>query len=203
LCRGPFQEAFDHGTRLDIVAFVAPSARGVDGLDGKHEIGRDGALGSVDPAGSGDWNTLAAGYRRIAQRKGLAVTPHQKIGRDPHAEHLLGAANVKLWTCLERRISEDGTRVERVQASGWCATRASDQLPAPPVDALWLRVALSRLEHLRTRPLAQFNPHSQGFPPRFSSMNCIRSAAIALREGTALHQALRIQSSAFYSYPAN
>jgi len=40
LCRGPFQEAFDHGTRLDIVAFVAPSARGVDGLDGKHEIGR-------------------------------------------------------------------------------------------------------------------------------------------------------------------
>ena len=23
----------------------------------------------------------------------------------------------------------------------------------------------SRLEHLRTRPLAQFNPHSQGFPP--------------------------------------
>ena len=24
LCRGPFQEAFDHGTRLDIVAFVAP-----------------------------------------------------------------------------------------------------------------------------------------------------------------------------------
>ncbi len=34
LSRGPFQEAFDHGTGLDIVAFLAPGARGIDGLDG-------------------------------------------------------------------------------------------------------------------------------------------------------------------------
>ena len=69
----------------------------------------------LTPLGSGDWNTLAAGYRRIAQQKGLAVTLRQKIGRDPHVEHLLGAANVKLWTCLERRMSEDSTRVEGVR----------------------------------------------------------------------------------------
>ena len=50
----------------------------------------------------------------------------------------------------------------------------------------------------RERPLAQFNPHSQGFSPRFSSMNCIRSAATALRERTTLHQALQIQSSALF-----
>jgi hypothetical protein len=37
----------------------------------------------LTPLGAGDWNTLAAGYRRIAQQKGLAVTLHQKIGRDP------------------------------------------------------------------------------------------------------------------------
>ena len=69
----------------------------------------------MTPLGSGDWNTLAAGYRRIAQQKGLAVTLHQKIARDPHVEQLLGAANVKLWQCLERRMSEDSTRVERVR----------------------------------------------------------------------------------------
>jgi hypothetical protein len=69
----------------------------------------------VTPLGKGDWNTLAAGYRRIAENKGLAVTLRQKCGRDPHEELLLGAANVKLWTCLERRMSEDSTRVESVK----------------------------------------------------------------------------------------
>ena len=67
----------------------------------------------LTPLGKGDWNTLAAGYRRIAEQKGTAVTLRRKIARDPHEERLLGAANVKLWTCLERRMSEDSTRVER------------------------------------------------------------------------------------------
>ncbi len=69
----------------------------------------------LTPLGPGDWNTLAAGYRRIAEQKGLAVTLHQKIARNAHVEQLLGAANVKLWTCLERRMSEDSTRVERTR----------------------------------------------------------------------------------------
>ncbi len=76
----------------------------------------------LTPLGAGDWNTLAAGYRRIAQQKGLAVTLHQKIDRDPHVEQLLGAANVKLWHCLERRMSEDSTRVERVRVH-WTSLR--------------------------------------------------------------------------------
>jgi len=79
----------------------------------------------LTPLGSGDWNTLAAGYRRIAQQKGLAVTLHQKIGRDPHVQQLLGAANVKLWTCLERRMSEDSTRVERVRVH-WTFDEAAE-----------------------------------------------------------------------------
>jgi hypothetical protein len=65
--------------------------------------------------GKGDWNTVAAAYRKIAQGKGLAVTLKDKIRRDPHAERLLGAANVKLWTCLERRMNDDSTREERVK----------------------------------------------------------------------------------------
>ena len=68
---------------------------------------------SLTPLGKGDWNALAAGYRRIAETKGLAATLRDKVRRDAHAELLLGAANVKLWTCLERRLSEDSSRVER------------------------------------------------------------------------------------------
>jgi hypothetical protein len=36
----------------------------------------------------------------MAEAKGLAVTLRQKIERNPRAERLIGAANVKLWTCL-------------------------------------------------------------------------------------------------------
>ena len=76
LARGPQQaderEAAPPGAR-------APSSRS----------SRRRASVRLTPLGTGDWNTLAAGYRRIAQQKGLAVTLHQKIGRDPHAERLL------------------------------------------------------------------------------------------------------------------
>jgi len=54
----------------------------------------------LTPLGKGDWNTIAAGYRRLAEQKGLAVTLREKIRRNRHAERLIGAANVKLWTCL-------------------------------------------------------------------------------------------------------
>ena len=66
------------------------------------------------PLGKGDWNTIAAGYRRIAERKKLAVTLRDKIRRDAHAERMVGAANVKLWTCLARRMNEQSTKEESV-----------------------------------------------------------------------------------------
>jgi len=69
----------------------------------------------LTPLGKGDWNTIAAGYRRIAAAKGLAVTLRQRIRRNPHAEQLIGAANVKLWTCLARRMNEASTREEWVK----------------------------------------------------------------------------------------
>jgi len=67
------------------------------------------------PLGKGDWNTLAAGYRRIAERKKLAVTLREKTRRDAHAERMIGAANVKLWTCLARRMNEQSTKEESVK----------------------------------------------------------------------------------------
>ncbi len=69
----------------------------------------------LTPLGRGDWNTVAAGYRRIAEGKGLAVTLREKIRRDPRAERMVGAANVKLWTCLARRMNDESTKEESVK----------------------------------------------------------------------------------------
>ncbi len=68
----------------------------------------------LTPLGQGDWNTIATGYRAIAADKGLAVTLADKVRREPHAGLLPGAANVKLWTCLARRMNEDSTAEESV-----------------------------------------------------------------------------------------
>ena len=68
----------------------------------------------LTPLGAGDWNTIASGYREIAQQKGLAVTLQQKIARNPHMTRLIGASNVELWTCLARRMNEDSTQEESV-----------------------------------------------------------------------------------------
>jgi sugar phosphate isomerase/epimerase len=64
----------------------------------------------LTPQGKGNWNTVAAAYRKIAEKKGLASTLRQKIARDPHTERLLGAANVKLWQCLARRMNDDSSQ---------------------------------------------------------------------------------------------
>ena len=69
----------------------------------------------LTPLGKGDWNTIAAGYRHCAERKGLAVTLREKIRRDPHVELMVGAANAKLWTCLSRRMNEQSTEEESVK----------------------------------------------------------------------------------------
>lgn len=69
----------------------------------------------LTPLGKGDWNTVASGYRRVAEQKGLAATLRKKIARNPRAELLIGAANVKLWTCLARRMNEESTKEESVR----------------------------------------------------------------------------------------
>ena len=69
----------------------------------------------LTPLGGGDWNTVAAAYRRIAEAKGLAVTLRKKIRRNPKAGLLVGAPNVKLWTCLARRMNEESTTEESVR----------------------------------------------------------------------------------------
>jgi len=66
----------------------------------------------LTPTGSGDWNTVAAEYRRLAEKRGYAVTLREKIEREPRAELLVGASNFKLWHALIRRMDENSTEVK-------------------------------------------------------------------------------------------
>ena len=67
------------------------------------------------PLGKGDWNTIATGYRRYTEKKGLAITLKEKIQRDKHLELMIGAVDAKLWTCLARRMNEESTKEESVR----------------------------------------------------------------------------------------
>ncbi|MBI5686146.1 MAG: hypothetical protein HZC54_13820 [Verrucomicrobia bacterium] len=70
---------------------------------------------TLTPLGSGDWNTIAAAYRKVAEQKKFAVTLAAKARRNPEVVKLFGASNAKLWTCLARRRSEDSTKDESVE----------------------------------------------------------------------------------------
>ena len=69
----------------------------------------------LTPLGNGDWNTLAEGYRQIAEEKGMVVTLREKLRRNQGLERMIGAANVKLWHCLARKMNEDSTVEESVR----------------------------------------------------------------------------------------
>ncbi|MHC4726748.1 MAG: DUF5696 domain-containing protein, partial [Planctomycetota bacterium] len=79
------------------------------------ELRRNAKSVRLRPLGKGNWNTIAADYRRHAEKKGLATTLREKIRRDKHVELMIGAANAKLWTCLARRMNEESTKEESVK----------------------------------------------------------------------------------------
>lgn len=67
--------------------------------------------------GAGDYVTIAKGYRQIAKEKGLLVTWDQKLKENPERARLFGAANIKLWSVLDRRMNEESTREESVRVN--------------------------------------------------------------------------------------
>jgi hypothetical protein len=79
------------------------------------ELRRSASSVRLMPLGKGDFNTIAAGYRRYADKHGLATTLKEKIRRDPHVGLMIGASNAKLWTCLARRMNEESTEEESVK----------------------------------------------------------------------------------------
>lgn len=67
--------------------------------------------------GQGDYVSIAKAYRKIAKDKGLLVTWDQKLKTDPERAKLFGAANIKLWSTLDRRMNEESTLEESVRTN--------------------------------------------------------------------------------------
>lgn len=66
----------------------------------------------ITPIGKGDWNTIAAEYRKIGEKKGYAVTLKEKIARKPLLEKLIGASNLKLWHLYIQRMNKESTEIK-------------------------------------------------------------------------------------------
>ena len=67
--------------------------------------------------GPGDYVTIAKAYRRVAKERGWLVTWDEKLKANPEREKLFGAANIKLWSALDRRMNEASTREESVRVN--------------------------------------------------------------------------------------
>ncbi|MGH7968127.1 MAG: DUF6259 domain-containing protein, partial [Limisphaerales bacterium] len=67
--------------------------------------------------GKGNYVTIAKDYRQIAQSRGWVVTWDQKLRANPDRARLLGAANIKLWSVLDRRMNADSTKEESVRVN--------------------------------------------------------------------------------------
>jgi len=65
--------------------------------------------------GLGDENTIARTYREVAQTKGWLVPWEQKLRHHPERAELFGASNYKLWSTLDRRMTEDSQSEQSVR----------------------------------------------------------------------------------------
>jgi hypothetical protein len=67
--------------------------------------------------GKGDYLSIAKAYRSVAKAKGLLVTWDEKLKAHPECAKLFGAANIKLWSTLDRRMNAESTREESVRVN--------------------------------------------------------------------------------------
>ncbi|MGO9200597.1 MAG: DUF5696 domain-containing protein [Limisphaerales bacterium] len=67
--------------------------------------------------GRGDYVTIAKAYRRLAQERGWLITWDEKLKTNPEREKLFGAANIKLWSALDRRMNLESTREESARVN--------------------------------------------------------------------------------------
>lgn len=67
--------------------------------------------------GKGDYIHIAQAYQKIAEARGLVVPWSKKLEENPTRAKLMGAANIKLWSTLDRRMNEDSTKEESVHVN--------------------------------------------------------------------------------------
>jgi len=64
--------------------------------------------------GRGDYVTIAKAYRQVAQGRGWVVPWDEKLQTCPQRAQLFGAANIKLWSLLDRRMNQESATEEAV-----------------------------------------------------------------------------------------
>ena len=74
--------------------------------------------------GKASFGDVARAYREEAARKGDLVKWSEKLRERPQREALFGASNVKLWTCMNRRMNEESTAEESVRVE-WTFDQAA------------------------------------------------------------------------------
>jgi hypothetical protein len=67
--------------------------------------------------GKGDYLTIAKAYREVARERGWLVSWDQKLNAHPERAKLFGAANIKLWSTLDRRMNEASTKEEALHVN--------------------------------------------------------------------------------------
>lgn len=74
--------------------------------------------------GNATYGGVARAYREEAAKKGYLVKTADKVREGPRRELLSGASNVKLWTCMNRRMNEESTAEESVRVE-WTFDQAA------------------------------------------------------------------------------
>ena len=95
----------------------APSAAGKQVLAPSLVLRKSARSFRVQFLGRGDYVTIAKAYREVANEKGWLVTWDEKLKGHPERAKYFGASNYKLWSTLDRRMSEDSTKEERVRVN--------------------------------------------------------------------------------------
>lgn len=67
--------------------------------------------------GKGDYVSIAKAYREVARTKGLLATWDDKLKTDPERAKLFGAANIKLWSLLDRQMNPESTKEESARVN--------------------------------------------------------------------------------------
>lgn len=75
--------------------------------------------------GAGDHVTVARAYREAARDRGWLVPWKAKLADNPERSKLFGAVNYKLWSALDRRMSEDSAREESAHVN-WTFSEAAE-----------------------------------------------------------------------------
>jgi hypothetical protein len=67
--------------------------------------------------GQGDYVSIAKAYRQIVKERGWLVTWDQKLKTNPERAKLFGAANIKLWSALDRSMNEESTKEQSLRVN--------------------------------------------------------------------------------------